>query len=100
MKILNFPYMISGVVSHTKSISKSWFERFKKHVNQKAQFFKPQKLKKKIANCNFFQLQMQCHECNFHARGLHFGFLIYRRAVVETEWMGDSCWALVRQSAF
>ena len=54
MKILNFPYMISGVVSHTKSISKSWFERFKKHVNQKAQFFKPQKLKKKIANCNFF----------------------------------------------
>ena len=60
--------------------------------------FKSQRRKLQIVI--FFQLQMQCHECNFHARGLHFGFLIYRRAVVETEWMGDSCWALVRQSAF
>ena len=31
---------------------------------------------------------MQCHECNFHARGLHFGFLIYRRAVVDDETKG------------
>lgn len=75
MKIPIFPYMILGVVSHTKSISKSWFERFKKHVNQRAQFFKLQKPKKKIANCIFFNSKCSVMSAIFTLEDYTLGFL-------------------------
>ena len=72
----------------------------KEACQSKGSFFQPPKAKEE--NCKlyfFFQLQMQCHECNFHARG--FLFIVEERGVVDVETtMGDSCWALVRQSAF
>ena len=75
MKIPIFPYMILGVVSHTKSISKSWFERFKKHVNQRAQFFKLQKPKKKIANCIFLNSKCSVMSAIFTLEDYTLGFL-------------------------